>query len=459
MTTPHPTRLPLGRTPRRLSYDRRLRLLLTALLLPTVLLGVALVFALTSSRSAAAITAGLLALVAALVAAAIHETLTRPLQTLSNVVAALREDDFSFRARGARRNDSLGDLALEINALAATLQLQRTVAHDALSLAEQVMQSIQSPVLAFTPEATLRLLNPAAERTFSLPRASSLGRTAEDLHLTGLLAAPDQHLLLPDPPTADMRPGSPRWSVRRSSFRLHGVPHTLFLLTDVALALQQEERFAWQRLIRVLSHEINNSLTPIQSIAGSLRTSTPAEPDLHRGLHVIEESAASLHRFLATYQRLAHLPPPTLRPVSLEPLLNRVAALEIRLPITLRRGPPVLLLADPDQLQQLLINLIANAVEAALTPSDPARPPTVELSWSTTAAELLLHIQDSGPGLANPANVFVPFYTTKPTGSGIGLVLAQQIAIAHHGSIELQSLTDPSGCEVQLRLPLDTGDN
>ena len=446
MSVAHPNRLSLGRTPRRLSYDRRLRLLLLALLLPTVLLGGSLVYVLTTSRTSAAITAGVLSLVALLVGATLHETLTRPLQTLSNVVAALREQDFSFRARGARRDDSLGDLALEINALASTLQLQRTAAHDALSLAEQVMRSMQSPVLAFTAEATLRLLNPAAERAFSLARARSLGRSAEHLQLTSLLATADQHLFLPEPPSAAPRPGSPRWSVRRSTFRLHGVPHTLFLLTDVALALQQEERLAWQRLIRVLSHEINNSLTPIQSIAGSLRTNTPALPDLHRGLHVIEESAASLHRFIATYQRLAQLPPPALRPVPLQPLLDRVVALETRLPVTLRHGPPVTLLADPDQLQQLFINLLANAVEAALTPFEPARTPTVELSWETIANNLLLVIRDSGPGLANPANLFVPFYTTKPTGSGIGLVLAEQIALAHHGSIHLSSRMDAQGC-------------
>ena len=454
MPAAHPTRLSLGRTPRRLSYDRRLNLLLAALLLPSVLLGAALTYAITTSPTASTTVAAVLGLVAAGVSLAAHDTLTRPLQTLANVVAAMREEDFSFRARGARRDDSLGDLALEINALASSLQLQRNSAQDALSLAEQVMHSMQSPILAFTPATTLRLLNPAAEQALNLTKAHALGRTAAELRLAGLLATPDQHLFLPDSSTTASSADSPRWSIRRSSFRLQGVPHTLFLLTDVAVALRQEERRAWQRLLRVLSHEINNSLTPIQSIAGSLRTSNPSAPDLDRGLHVIEASAASLHRFLASYQRLAQLPPPALRPVPLEPLLDRLAALEVRLPVTLHRGPPVTLLADPDQLQQLLINLLANAVEAALLPSEPVRSPTVEVSWLTTATDLLLAIQDSGPGVANPANLFVPFYTTKPTGSGIGLVLAQQIALAHHGSIQLQSTTDPVGCLAKLRLPL-----
>ena len=523
-----PTRLPLsGRNPRRLPFERRLRLWLAGLFLPTLALAALLVFNHTHSRLLALLTLLPLSLVALIAGVALFDQITRPLQTLANVVAALREDDFSFRARGARRADSLGDLALEINTLAGTLQHQRSSALDALTLVERVLTSMPSPVLAFDMDARLRLLNPAAAFAFHLTEREALGRTAPELHLQPLLQLPDEGLYNPDLPAGP--PATPqesvRWSVRRTTFRLHGVPHTLFVLADVSSALREEERLAWQRLIRVLGHEINNSLTPIKSIAGSLRSrvrtlpptnpeaateaarspqpepgqlpsfpSQPASrnrdaaapalapipftpqhphPDLDRGLAIIEDRADSLNRFLQAYQRLSRLPAPALRPTPLAHLAHRVAALETRLPIQLLPSPDVTLLADPDQLQQLLINLLRNAVDAALsTPASPIPPsspergayptppaqelvtPQVTLAWTTTHTTATLTILDNGPGLTNPANLFVPFYTTKPGGSGIGLVLAQQIASAHRGALTLTNRPGQTGCQAEIHLPL-----
>ena len=432
------TRIPLGRTPRRLPFERRIRLWLLALSLPTL----ALTFTLLRDTPAVAVAAtAAAALLWLLVAGLFLDLLIRPLQTLANVVAALREDDFSFRARGARRNDALGDLALEINSLAATLQQQRASANDALTLVERVLSTMQSPVLAFDAHGNLRLHNAAARQTFRL--SETLGQPALTLGLEDLLKVPDQSTFS-TPIT--------RWSVRRATFRLHGLPHTLLVLSDVAAALREEERLAWQRLIRVLGHEINNSLTPIKSIAGTLRTRPLAlgDPDFTRGLTVIEDRAASLNRFLQAYQRLSRLPPPTLVPVPLGALLAQVAALEPRLPIHILPGPPVTLQADPDQLQQALINLLQNAVEAACDPENP-RPPQVEITWQLTSTQTLILITDNGHGITNPTNLFVPFYTTKPHGSGIGLVLAQQIATAHQGAITLTPATP--GTTATLTLP------
>lgn len=479
--SPLPTRLPLsGRSPRRLPFERRLRLWLAALTTPTLALAALLVYQHTGSRLLALFALLPLSLAALVAAAALFDQITRPLQTLSNVVAALREDDFSFRARGARRGDSLGDLALEINALAGTLQHQRSSALDALTLVERVLTSMPSPVLAFDRESRLRLLNPAAARAFHLPEREALGRLAPELHIEALLELPDQGLYNPDlaagTPGALATPHEAiRWSVRRTTFRLHGVPHTLFVLADVSSALRQEERLAWQRLIRVLGHEINNSLTPIKSIAGSLRSRLPAlsqtahspdgaggtepQPELDRGLAIIEDRADSLNRFLQAYQRLSRLPAPALRPSSLAPLAQRVVSLETRLAIHILPSPNLTLLADPDQLQQLLINLLRNAVDAALTPQTQPKSaipggPEVTLSWTAAAATATLLILDNGPGLTNPANLFVPFYTTKPGGSGIGLVLAQQIASAHRGTLTLTNRPNQAGCQAEIRLPL-----
>ncbi len=461
--SPPRTRVSLGSTGRRLKYEQRIHIWLAVLALPAVVCTGALVWERSHSPLIAFAAAFAVAILWAAAVVYFFEQLIRPLQTLASVVAALREDDFSFRARGARRGDSLGDLALEINALAATLQNQRSSARDALTLVERVMTSMQSPVLAFDNSGSLRLLNPAAESAFSLQRRSAIGLSATELNLTSLLHAEDEALYSSAISSHNDSPQT-RWAVRRTTFRLQGFPHTLLVLSDVAAALREEERLAWQRLIRVLSHEINNSLTPIKSLAGSLRTrlqdipetdSAFASLELDRGLKVIEERAASLNRFLQAYQQLTRLPTPKLQLLSFGPLLEQVAHLETRAPVEIRPGTPVQVLVDPDQLQQLLINLLRNAAEAAISPEAAgSSSPHVLISWTVASSQVTLQIRDNGPGLMNPANLFVPFYTTKPEGSGIGLVLAQQIASAHKGSITLFNNSDDAGCTAELRLPI-----
>ena len=458
-------RLPLGATPRRLSFERRLRLWLAGLAVPIVGGAGWLAWETTGSRGWAIACALLAATVSALVMAALFEQITRPLQTLSNVVAALREDDFSFRARGARRGDSLGDLALEINALAATLQGQRTAARDALSLAERVMNAMRTPVLAFAADGTLRLLNPAAEQSFALSRATALGQAAEAAGVARLPALSDGEVYTH--PAAPGSSGETRWVVRRSGFRLGGVPHILIVLSDVDAVLREEERVAWQRLVRVLSHEINNSLTPIASIAGSLQGRLPPPQDaagqmvlpaeaaatLARGLRLIEDRAYSLHRFVHAYQRLTRMPRPTLQRVALDELVARAVALEDRARIDVEPGPMATIDVDPGQMEQLLINLLRNAAEAALSLEAETHHALVQVGWTITARELVLSVRDNGPGLSESANLFVPFYTTKPGGNGIGLVLAQQIAQAHGGTLALMNGKDGTGCVAELTLP------
>ena len=459
------TAVPLARRQRLLSFERRTRVWLVLAILASLLPSAILLQRFTGSTTRTAEFVILLAASYALAAEIFYHQLIRPLQTLTNIVAAIREEDYSFRARGARRGDTIGDLALEINSLSAALQTQRAAAQDALSLLERILTSMHSPVLAFDDTGRLRLLNPAALNALRLGPPEPIGRTASELQLNTLLTLPDQGIY---PPAEDVNVNqtelltsrTARWSVRRAAFRLHGVPHTLLVLSDVAAVLREEERLAWQRLIRVLSHEINNSLTPIQSIAGSLRDRSAAleeedRQDFERGLSVIEDRAASLNRFLQVYQRLTHLPPPNLQRVRLEDLILRTARLEARLPVSVAAGPSVELTCDPDQLQQALINLVQNAVDAALSPDaqNPGHHPSVAIAWTVDHAEVRCSIEDNGPGIGNPGNLFVPFYTTKPKGSGIGLVLARQIAAAHGGTVTLLSTPQGRGCTAFLTLP------
>lgn len=391
-----------------------------------------------------------------LIAAALVDAWIRPLQTLSNVLASLREGDYSFRARGASASDALGELASEINLLADLLQRQRVRSLEATALLARVLEVLHAPLFAFDRESTLQLVNDAGLNLLGLPHARCYGRTAAELGLEFLLNAPDQstHTFSLG---QKAQGGTTSWLLRKASFRQEGAPHTILLLADVSVPLREEEQIAWKRLIRVLGHELSNSLAPIKSIAGSLlaRVDTlQAEADtlndFRRGLGVVEGRADALHRFVQSYRKLAQLPPPTLQPVEFAPLMERIAAFEQRLPVQIDPGPRVVLKADPDQLEQMLINLLGNAVDASL--AKDGQP--VRATWKSAGTSMLVLIEDRGQGIANTENLFVPFYTTKPTGSGVGLVLAQQIARAHGGEVQLVNREDGEGARATIRLPL-----
>jgi two-component system, NtrC family, nitrogen regulation sensor histidine kinase NtrY len=441
---------------RRRSAVRRAWLYCLLLMLPAFVLAILFLYKHPIDLAPTLLLALCLLLYLVLVAAALVEGMVRPLQTLSNVVSSLREGDYSFRARGAGSQDAIAELAAEVNALADLLQKQRVRSLEATALLARILEVMHAPLYAFDREDTLQLVNNAGVKLLGLTHARSFGHSARELGLDDLLAAPDQSIHTFN--ANQKSPASPtRWLLRKAVFRQDGVPHTLLLLADVSLPLQEEEQLAWKRLIRVLGHELSNSLAPIKSIAGSLlaRVDNMAGDDatLHdfrRGLGVVESRADGLHRFVQSYRLLAQLPPPQLKPVQLGPLLERVVLLEQRIPVNLEPGPSATLYADPDQLEQMFINLLANAVDASL--ANGSHP--VRASWTMADSNLLVTIEDRGLGIANTENLFVPFYTTKPTGSGVGLALAQQIARAHGGEIRLQNRDDGDGARATIRLPL-----
>lgn len=386
-----------------------------------------------------------------IVSAVLRERVVRPLQTLSNMLAALREGDFSLRARTSHSEDALDLALLEVNTLGNTLQAQRLGAMEATALLRTVMGEIDAAIFAFDAGNQLRLANRAGERLLGMPVERLLGRTADALGLAGFLGGET-------PRVEDLVfPGrSGRWEIRRTTFRQDGRPHTLVVMSDLSKTLREEELLAWQRLVRVLSHEINNSLTPIRSIAGSLlgiidRSPRPpdADDDLRAGLTIIGSRSESLSRFMSAYALLARLPAPRPAEVDVGIWARRAAGLETRVPVQVRPGPPVVIQADGDQLDQLLINLVRNAADASLETGGG-----VCISWTRQDGHVELDVIDDGPGLATTANLFVPFYTTKPKGSGIGLVLCRQIAEAHGGVLSLENRPNRRGCIARLRLPV-----
>lgn len=371
-------------------------------------------------------------------------------QTLANVVSAFREEDFSIRARGGT-DKGLGEFAGELNILGEVLRRQRLGAVEAVALLQKVTNEIDLAIFAFDEGRRLRLVNRAGQKLLGIPGEKARDKTAVELNLKDCLEGDPVRTL-----RIRLPGGSGRWGMRRTVFRDEGRPHHLVVLADLNQTLREEERQAWRRLIRVLGHELNNSLTPIKSIAGSLESllehehsNSDREHDLRDGLRVISSRAQALSRFMGAYSRLAQLPPPDRRPISIEDSIRKVVSLETRMPVAIRDGRSVQFRADPDQLEQLLINLIRNAVDAAMETGGGA-----SIGWRQAGDQLEVSVEDDGKGLADTTNLFVPFFTTKPQGSGIGLVLARQIAEAHGGFLSLTNRKQVGGCRALLVLPM-----
>ena len=380
---------------------------------------------------------------------AVRERVVFPLQTLSNLLAALREGDFSVRGRSPRPDDALGEVMREVNTLSGTLREQRLGALEATTLLRIVMREIDVAIFAFDERQRLRLVNRAGERLLAAPAERLVGQYAADLRLAACLEGEPHGTF-----QAVCPGGAGRWGMRRSRIRERGLPLDLLVITDLTQALSEQELQAWQRLVRVLGHELNNSLAPIKSIAGTLESLLGREPlpedwrqDMRRGLGVINSRSDSLTRFIGAYARLAKLPRPQLQPLDVAALVERAVSFETRVPVSIVPGPPVTVPGDPDQIEQVLINLLRNAADA----SQPGV--AVQIGWRRDGAMVEIWIKDEGPGLSTTANLFVPFFTTKPGGSGIGLVLSRQIAEGHGGALTLENRSDRSGCAACLRLP------
>jgi nitrogen fixation/metabolism regulation signal transduction histidine kinase len=250
--------------------------------------------------------------------------------------------------------------------------------------------------------------------------------------------------------------GKRKFQVVRDQYREHGQQHELFFITDVNVLLRDHERQAWQNLIRVLSHEINNSLAPIASLANTLQTlSTKQEltskfsQHLSESLEIIAERAQSLKKFINSYRQLTHLPEPKIDKINLQAMLDKITPLFNQRNIVVDCQPQLMAHVDPVQFEQVLINLLKNADEAMIDKSAD-----ILVRANTDVDSIIIEIIDSGVGINNTDNLFTPFYTTKKQGSGIGLVLCREIIEAHQGNLSLENRSDQQGCIVKIELSI-----
>jgi two-component system nitrogen regulation sensor histidine kinase NtrY len=437
--TPRP-RLPLQEKVARLAFITVLPLLLaTMVLLWTADIPWALRFTVLAA----------LGLVTLLGLLAVRQSVANPLRTLATLIEALRQGDFSLRGRCANEEDGLGEVMLELNALSHTLYEQRLSAVEAGALVEKVMSEVDIAVFAFDSDRILRRLNRAAEALFERGSGVLVGAAAPELGLDAILDGESGQIISHTFPS-----GPGRWEIRTRSFREAGKTHELLVISDLSRALREEERLTSQRLVRVMAHEINSSLTPINSVAATLLKGLDRQPlpagwfdDARVGLTIIHDRAGSLGRFIGTYARFARLPPPTRRPVALTPIVSRAASLYAP-HVVVEAGTDLIFEVDPDQIEQVFINLIKNAVEAVEGTAG------VRVRWKVCDSLLTFEVEDDGPGLAGTGSLWVPFFTTKKGGSGIGLVLSRQIVENHGGTISLDNRSDSRGCLARIRVPL-----
>ncbi len=386
---------------------------------------------------------------------AVRSKVAFPLRTMANLLGALGEGDYSMRIKRGPRGDVMGELATEVNALSQFLQEQRFSVMESTALLHKVLAEIDISLFGFDADNRLQWINESGQKLMADTSGTLMGRTADALGLTVCLTGITPRLI-------DLSlPGRiGRWELRRTTYRDKGQSHYLVFLSDMTRTLHEEERLAWKRLIQILRHEINNSLAPIQSVAQTLQHQVPpagdgdsSYDDIREGLEIIAERSDILGKFIDSYSQLTRLPEPTIAALDVTTWIKHVVGLETRLSVDLSTGPPVTIHADRSQLDQLLINVLSNAVEASLQ-AHPSADGKVSIAWHLQGEFLVIPIKDDGPGLNTDKDPFVPFFTTKPEGSGIGLALSRQIAEAHEGEISLVNRTDHSGCCAELRLPI-----
>jgi len=433
-----------------MATDLRLYLVVLSSAIPVSLLLVWLLIDSTWPASVKAAIAVICLMWILILSGAVRGELLRHVRTLSNLVESIRTQDYSMKGSRARESGELAELYQQINGLTDSLKSSRQSEQELLSILDKVVSQINVAIVVCDSRNHIRLVNRLAAALLKSTGDELVGVNISDTPLAQFLDSTEPRLV-------DLRfPGADgRWQITQHHYRHQGQVSRILFIADLRQVLSDEEIAAWQRLIRVIGHEVNNSLTPISSLCQTL-TGMLARPDsadyaadVREGLSVIADRARGLQEFISVYARLARLPEPHKVPFAVTELAAKLQHFFTRQALEIQPFPDVAVFGDPVHLEQALINLIKNALEA-----NPTSAPAVQLSCHSQDGECEFRIVDQGPGIGNPQNLFVPFYTTKPAGAGIGLILCRQIAVGHHGRVSLENRSDGPGAVARLTLPL-----
>jgi len=434
----------------RIATDLRVLLLVLSTLVPISVLGVWVHSESDWPLSAQLLIAALVVAWILLVATSVRSELLRHVRTLSNIVESIRKNDYSMKGARAREPGELAELYRQVNELTNSLAASRQGEQELLDILDKIVSQINVAIVVCDADDRIRLVNRLA---------SALLRThAEELVGIDLAATPLAKLpVSSEPRLLDFRfPGAEgRWQVSQHYYHHQGRASRILFIADLKQVLSDEEIAAWQRLIRVISHEVNNSLTPITSLCQTLTNildkpdSARYADDVRQSLRVIAERANGLREFIGVYARLARLPEPQKVLFPVTNLVDKLRGFFAGKPLEIAPFPAITLFGDPVHLEQALINLVKNGLEA-----NPADASPIQLTCHVENGTCEFLVADRGPGISNPANLFVPFYTTKSEGAGVGLVLCRQIAAKHNGQVTLVNRTDGPGAVAKLVLPL-----
>jgi len=349
---------------------------------------------------------------------------------------ALQLQDYSLQAKPAYQRGVVAEFQQQLQQLANQLQQRKSFFDEQQFLLYRLIDQLNTPILVLNHKLQLSYANDQFQQLFGQPWQSLKHSSAGSL---GLEAVPHWQFT-----EAERRQ---QWQIRHSRFVDQGERYQLLVFIDIELALRENQLQAWQQLIRVLSHEIRNSLTPVQSLTEYLlqKAAPGREQD---ALSLIYERSQHLQDFVSRYAQLSKPLSVNLQPVQADTLGQSLQLLFPHADLTYTTTP-LCFWSDLTLLQQLLINLVKNAIEAG----SPAG--TLYLNIEQQQQHLCIQLSDQGHGLLNAADLFVPFYTTKPQGQGIGLSLCRQIARTLGGELTLTNRTDGiKGACARLRLPL-----
>ena len=368
---------------------------------------------------------------------AIRNNIDKQQQLISNLLAALIEEDYTIRGN-LQQDAAVAPLLKLINTLADNLQTKNRQVSEKQILIDKILDQVQAMCFAYDHEQNIVMVNHAAHRQLFLGQELA-HCTLKDFNWMKSLT--DKNSAVVTLNTVQLQG---EYFAFKDKYLSVGSPHTLLLLIKAEQILDERKQQAWQDLLRVLSHELNNSLTPIATISRSLNKKIqqckfPKQAQFQQGLEIISERASSLQAFIISYRELAQLPKPSKFTVTLQDLFEPILPLfdyEFTYAESWPKRAPLLALSvDKKQLQQVLINLIKNAIEA----NKANNQQSIQLGFEENDDMLKINIRDFGQGVANFENLFVPFYTTKQQGTGLGLALSRQIMLNHDGQLQLKN--------------------